>query len=264
MGLAMADVHAAGAGLFYLERDGALPAVLCVHGFCQSSAYWAPTLDRLASAGVRGIVPDLPGFAASAATPGPYTMEGYADRLAGLLDALGLGQVALVGGSMGGVVAQHLALRHPRRLRRLVLVATGAAMADPGAALAKADATAVAPWDAEAVRPMVDGFFHRRPPDKELDQYRHIALAASHEAAVEAMRSNARSRTLELLGRIDVPTLIVQGRHDRARTPEHGAEMRERIPGARLVVLEGSGHTPQLEEPEAFHQVVLPFLLEQR
>ena len=57
-----------------------------------------------------------------------------------------------------------------------------------------------------------------------------------------------------------VPTLIVQGRHDRTRTPEHGAEMASQIGGAQLFVLEGSGHTPQIEEPEAFWEVALPFL----
>src|SRR5215510_3950703 len=93
------------------ERAGVEPAVLYVHGYCQASAYWAPTLERLAAAGVRGLAPDLPGFGASAGHPGPYTMEAYADGLAALLDARGLARVALVGGSMGGVVAQHLALR---------------------------------------------------------------------------------------------------------------------------------------------------------
>jgi pimeloyl-ACP methyl ester carboxylesterase len=58
-----------------------------------------------------------------------------------------------------------------------------------------------------------------------------------------------------------VPTLIVQGRHDRARTPEHGTEMRKRIAGSRLEVIEEAGHTPQLEQPDAFHAVALPFLL---
>ena len=80
-----------------LERPGVEPAVLCVHGYCQSSVYWAPTLDRLARAGVRGLAPDLPGFGASARLPGPYTMEAYADGLAALLDARRLERVALVG-----------------------------------------------------------------------------------------------------------------------------------------------------------------------
>jgi pimeloyl-ACP methyl ester carboxylesterase len=248
-------------GVYRLERAGGEPAVVCVHGYCQSSAYWAPTLDRLAAAGRRGLAPDLPGFGASAGLPGPYTMESFADRLAALLDARGLARVALVGGSMGGVVAQHFALRHPARLDRLLLVATGAAMADPAAGLARADAVAAAPWNEEAIRPVVAGFFREPPAAAALADYRRIALAAAHPAAIEAMRSNAGSRTLERLDQIAVPTLIIQGRHDRARTPEHGAAMRDRIPGARLEILEGSGHTPQLEEPDAFHALALPFLL---
>ena len=87
-----------------------------------------------------------------------------------------------------------------------------------------------------------------------------IARSASKAAAVEAARSNATLRTLERLGEIRVPTLLIQGRHDRARTPEHGALMCEHIPDARLHVLENSGHTPQLEEPEAFARVAMPFL----
>ena len=247
--------------MYCLEQPGAGPAVLCVHGYCQSSAYWAPTLERLARVGARGLAPDLPGFGASAHLPGPYTMEAYADALAALLDARGLDRVALAGSSMGGVVAQHFALRHPARLTRLLLVATGALMGDPAAGLARADAVAAAPWDDAAARPVVAGFFRSPPPAADLARYRQIARGASHQAAVEAARSNATSRTLDRLAEIRVPTLIVQGRHDRARTPEHGAAMRDRIPGARLEVLERSGHTPQLEEPEAFHALALPFLL---
>ena len=244
-----------------VERGGAEPAVLMIHGYCQSSAYWAPTVERLAAAGARALAPDLPGFGASARLPGPYTMEAYADGLVALLDARGLGPVVLAGGSMGGVVAQQVALRHPSCVVRLLLVATGAAMGDPAAGLAFADAVAAAPWDAAAVAPIVSRFFRESPPTSRAEEYQRIAREASHEAAVEAARSNARSNTLERLGQIRVPTLIVQGRHDRARTPEHGAVMRDRIPGARLEILERSGHTPQLEEPESFHALALPFLL---
>jgi pimeloyl-ACP methyl ester carboxylesterase len=251
-------------GHFCLEGLGREPAVACIHGYCQSSAYWAPTVGRLAAAGVRALAPDLPGFGASAKAPGPYTMETYADGLAALLDARGIQRIMLVGGSMGGVVAQHFALRHPTRLVRLLLVATGAVMADPTAALAGAEARAAAPWDEAAVRPIVDGFFRQAPPPDRVAELRRIALSASHAAAIEAARSNARSRTVERLGEIRVPTLIIQGRHDRARTPEHGAVLRDAIPGARLAVLEQSGHTPQLEEPDAFHAIALPFLLEGR
>ncbi len=247
-----------------IEQPGREPAVLCIHGYCQSSAYWAPTIERLGKAGARALAPDLPGFGASASLPGPYTMPAYADRLAELLDARGLRQIVLVGGSMGGVVAQHFALRYPARLVRLLLVATGAFIADPTAGLARADAIAAAPWDAAAVQPIAAGFFYRTPGPAERQEYQRIARMASHQAAVEAARSNAESRTLDRLGEIQVPTLIIQGHHDKARTPEHGALMRDRIPGARLEVLENSGHTPQLEEPEAFYAIALPFLLARR
>jgi pimeloyl-ACP methyl ester carboxylesterase len=254
-----------GVGLLHaLEHAGSAPAVVCLHGWCQSSAYWAPTLDRLAAGGVHGLAPDLPGFGASARLPGPYTMEGFADTLARLLDERGLGQVVLVGGSMGGVVAQHFVLRHPGRVRRLLLVATGAATADPAAALARADALADAIWDKALIAPAVQAFFHHPPPPAEVDRYGQIALMASQPAAVEAARSNARSRTLERLDAIEIATLIVQGRHDRVRTPEHGKLMQERIRGACLEIVEQAGHTPQLEDPAAFHEIALPFLTADR
>jgi pimeloyl-ACP methyl ester carboxylesterase len=244
-----------------IERAGRGPTVVCVHGFCQSSAYWAPTLDRLAAQGAAALAPDLPGFAGSAAEPGPYSMPALADAVAALLDRRGLSQVILVGGSMGGVVAQHFALRHPTRVLRLVLVATGAFTADPPGALAKADIVAASRWNEETVTPIVAGFFWKTPPAKKVAEYRAIAMQASQPAAVEAARSNASLRTFEVLGRIAAPTLIIQGRHDRARTPEHGADMRARMTNARIEVIEDAGHTPQLEQPEKFHEIALPFLL---
>jgi 3-oxoadipate enol-lactonase len=244
-----------------IERAGSGPTIVCIHGFCQSSAYWAPTLDLLAANGVSAVAPDLPGFAGSAHEAGPYTMPALADAVAALLDRRGLQQVVLAGGSMGGVVAQHFVLRHPQRVLRLLLVATGAATADPASALAKADIMAAAPWNAETVTPIVAGFFYNAPAPDKFAAYRTIAMAASQPAAVEAARSNASLRTLEDLGRIDVPTLIVQGRHDKARTPEHGAQMRALLPHGALEVIEDAGHTPQLERPEEFHAVALPFLL---
>lgn len=246
--------------MFALERKGTEPAIVFVHGFCQSSAYWAASLDRVAERGVRAFAVDLPGFAASAKLGGPYTMAGLADALALQFDAWGLRQVTLVGGSMGGVVAQHFALRHPGRLQRLLLVATGGFTLNEKLALEKADALGAAAWNEETVTPMVDGFFHRRPSAAMLVEYRKIALSASQQAAVGAARSNATNRTFDQLAAIRAPTMIIQGRHDRVRTPEHGADMRDRIAGSVLAVIEDAGHTPQLEQPESFHDVALPFL----
>ncbi len=244
-----------------IERAGRAPTVVCIHGFCQSSAYWSPTLDRLAAEGVGALAVDLPGFAGSATKSGPYTMPALADAVAAFLGQRGLKDIVLVGGSMGGVVAQHLVLRHPHYVSRLLLVATGAATGDPAGAQAKADVMATAPWNEDTVTPIVAGFFYSAPSPGKLAEYRAIAMQASHQAAVEAARSNANLRTLEDLGRIAVPTLIVQGRYDKARTVEHGQLMQSLLPDATLTVIEDAGHTPQLGRPSEFHTVAVPFLL---
>lgn len=241
-------------------EPASLPVVF-IHGFCQSSAYWQPSCQLLAKHGVQALAPDMPGFAEAADMPGPYTMEGYADWLAGWLAARGVENVVVVGGSMGGVVAQHFVLRHPERVARLLLVATGAIAADPAGALLKADALEAGEWDEAAVAPIVAGFFHVTPPPDAVTRYRRIAHAARQTAAVAAARSNAQSNTFDRLTEISCPTLIIQGRHDRVRTPEHGALMQAQMPHAVLAVLEGCGHTPQLEEPGAFHALAVPFLL---
>lgn len=246
--------------MYFTERRGAGVPVVCLHGFCQSSAYWEPTLDRLAESGRAAIAPDLPGFGASADQPGPYTMEGYADAVARMLDKLGISRIVLVGGSMGGVVAQHFALRHSDRVKRLLLVATGAFTTDPAAALAKADILASGPWNAATAGPIVAGFFHQPQSGERQEMVTRIAKGASQAAAVEAARSNARSNTFDRLGSIAVPVMIIQGRHDKARTPEHAAAMQKQIADCQVAVLPNSGHTPQLEEPDAFHDLALPFL----
>lgn len=244
-----------------IEQTGMGLPVVFIHGCCQSSAYWEPTLRHLATQGMGGLAPDLPGFAGSADLPGPYTMEAYADGLADFLAARGIDNVLLVGGSMGGVVAQHFVLRHPNRVARLLLVATGAATADPAGALLKADAMEAGAWDEATVAPIVAGFFHTPPAEVDVVRYRQIARQARQTAAVQAARSNAQSSTFNRLREIGVPVLIIQVRHDRARTPEHGALMRAQIPQAELAVLEGSGHTPQLEQPDAFRALAVPFLM---
>ena len=121
-----------------------------------------------------------------------------------------------------------------------------------------------ASWNEATVTPMVNGFFHQPPSAAMLAEYRRIALSASQAAAVEAARSNATNRTFDDLASIRAPTMIIQGRHDLVRTPEHGGEMRDRIAGSVLAVIEDAGHTPQLEQPQRFHDIALPFLLQQR
>ena len=101
--------------------------------------------------------------------------------------------------------------------------------------------------------------FFKRPP-LDLEPYVQAALRAGRDAVVESSRSSAGIDLRQDLPRISVPTLIVQGGLDPSRTPELGAEMAKLIPRGKLHVVEGVGHTPMLEDPEAWRRVFQQFL----
>ena len=235
--------------LHALESTGRPPAVLFIHGFGQSSIYWQEWVELLGDCGIRAIAVDLPGFGQSALVKGPYTMEAMADAVARFIEERRLGAVTLAGSSMGSTVAQFVTLRHPRLVRRLLLTATSAS--PPPRISAPLDPVAARnEWAKRDTRAMVDGFFASGSPPAD--------------RAAEATEANQNWTTLERLPEIKVPTLIIQGRHDAAKSPQQGELMAGRMPRARVIVLENSSHTPQSDEPEAFRQAALPFLLDGR
>jgi pimeloyl-ACP methyl ester carboxylesterase len=245
--------------LAYLSDGTGDAAVIFVHGMCQASIFWEPTLRELPP-GFRGYAVDLPGFGDSHDVPGPYSIASHAEAVQTFLVAHDLHDVILVGNSMGGVVCQTVAVRHPERLAKLVLVSTGPCTADPAAALAAADREEQGTWDRAAAADYVEHFFVRPPAD--LEPYVDAAFKATHRARVDTRRSSARTDLRPDLGRISVPTLIVQGERDGSRTPEVGAMMAGLIPDAELHVVDGVGHTPMLEDPatwrQVFHQFITP------
>lgn len=229
---------------------------------CQSSVFWQPTLEDL-PASYRGYALDLPGFGGSHAVPPEgetYTIEGHAAAVAGFLDAHALTDVVLVGNSLGGVVCQMAAIRHPERLSRLVLVSTGPSTPNPTAALAAADEEERQVWDRAAAADYVNHFFVRPPAD--LEPFIDAAALASLRGRVETRRSSARTNLRPDLPRIAIPTLIVQGERDGARTPAVGAEMVALIPNSHLEVVSGVGHTPMLEAPDVWRRIFHGFLAE--
>ena len=246
---------------FRRSGEGDRPIVF-VHGMCQSSVFWQPTLDEL-PAGFRGYALDLPGFGGSRDVPPSgetHTIEGHAEAVAGFLAANDLHGVVLVGNSMGGVVCQMLAVRHAERLSKLVLVSTGPNVPDPAAAMAAADREAHAAWDRVAAADYVAHFFVRPPSD--LEPYVDAALQSGRRGRVETRRSSAETDLRPDLTRITIPTLIIQGERDAGRTPAIGAQMAKLIPNARLEIVPGVGHTPMLEDPVTWRRIFHGFLAE--
>jgi 3-oxoadipate enol-lactonase len=249
------------AELSVVERGRGKPVVL-LHSLLADAGSWAPLADRLAGT-ARLIVPNLPGFGASPAVEGG--LAGIAAAVAATIRAHAPDQaVAVVGNGFGGFVAQRLVLDHPTLVARLVLIGTGARFSDPGraafagmrrraadAGLAAIADTAMArlfqPAFAEQHKAVVDG---RRAAFLRTDP----AMFAAACAALEALDLSAEA------GRIACPTLILAGVEDQATPPAMAEGLAALLPDARLEILDGLAHVPQMQDPERIARAIEGFL----
>jgi pimeloyl-ACP methyl ester carboxylesterase len=248
--------------LHYEERGSGNPLLL-VPGIPAIASDWAPLAERLADTR-RVIAYDNRGSGASTVTPAPYTTAGLAADAIGLLDALGVEQADVFGMSLGGMIAQELAIGWPRRVKRVVLGCThcGRAHAAPPAREAgRAFAMATDDWAERmhalapfAFAPGVDAellsaFTAKKAGDvQDPEGYRgQIEAALTHDA-------------YDRLPLIDRPTLIVTGDADQVIPARSSEVLRARIPGARLVVVERAGHLFFLERPDESVRLLEDFL----
>ncbi|CAM5289361.1 MULTISPECIES: alpha/beta fold hydrolase [Streptomyces] len=247
------------------EADGA--TVLLVHGHPFDHTMWAPQTTALAAAGHRVIVPDLRGYGASQVVPGTTRLEVFAADLAALLDHLGVTERIVLGGlSMGGQIVMECARRFPHRLRALVLADTFAHAETPEGRRAR---------NAMADRLLREGMggYTEEVLDKMIaprtiaarpavaEHVRRMMRGTPPEGAAAALRGRAeRPDYTTTLARLAVPALVAVGRDD-TYTPVADAEfLRDRIPDARLTVIEDAAHLPNLEQPDAFDAALTGFL----
>jgi pimeloyl-ACP methyl ester carboxylesterase len=235
------------------ERGEGEP-VLLLHGGGgpQTVAGFADLLA--ATRPVRVLTPVHPGFAG---TPRPDALDsiGALARLyAGLLDALDLTGVTVIGNSIGGWITAELALLDSPRVRRVVLVdAVGIAV--PGHpvvdffALGLDEVAEHSYFDPAAFRIDLDAL----PPAAR------AAMAGNRAALAVYGGTGMTDPTLrERLAGVRVPTVVVWGEADRIADPDYGAALADAIPGAAFELLRGTGHLPQLETPELLRDTLLP------
>lgn len=246
-------------------EGGAGRALLLVHAFPLGAAMWRPQIAAVPD-GWRFLAPDLRGFGGACPVPPATSMDAHAGDLVGLLDALGLARAVVCGLSMGGYVAFALHRLASDRIAGLVLCDTRAEADTPEARdnrramrdlLGRRGPRVVA----DLMLPRLLGDTTRRVSPGLADVVRGLVEANAAEgidAAIEALMSRPDA-TPQLSG-IRIPVLVVAGEEDTLTPIAFHETLRDGIPGARLAVIPGAGHLPNLEQPDAFNAVLHQFL----
>lgn len=253
--------------LFYVDRGSGDP-VLLVHGLAGDHTAWAPQLARL-SERYRVVAFDNRGAGQSTQRDEPVTTEDLAGDTLGLLDALGIERAHVVGRSMGGAVAQHMALRSPERIASLVLLASFARL-DPLGRRVLTNMREVLEWTgswAAHARHSVQNFVSARFFDERPEAVELIERLIGGETRLPAcyVRQNhacLEHDTLPQLAGIGAPTLIMGGGLDPICSPTATAWLGA-IPGSETVLFEQSSHFFLLEEPERFTAALEGWLAQQ-
>ena len=261
-----------GLTLCYQEQGEGEP-ILILPGLATSIDYWQFNIPALA-AGHRVVALDLPGLGKSAKpADAGYEMSWLVERIVEFMDAKGVGRAAVIGGSAGGHLGLMLALAHPERVSKLVLVGTVGNW-DPMTPLQ--DLAIRCFWtDAAAVHllrvgwPIVFGWLFEQPSEfsKYLRRY-DMALRADRarytpygRATGRTMKSLLYSTCRDRLGEIKCPVLLVYGEHDHIHRGENlEKHYREHLPDVRLVLVPHAAHAVMVDQPAIFNQRVLEFL----
>ena len=256
------------------DLDAGVVPLLLVAGFASDSQSWLPVRQALA-AGRPLILPDnrgsgrtvFTGRTQGRAQGRDISVRAMAEDCAALLDHLGVSRVHVLGHSLGGYIAQDLALRWPELVDGLVLAATTAHCSPRSRELVQgwaADLEAGMDW-APWYREVFQWIFTKRLLDNpaQLDVAVQYAVDYPYPSTLEDVRAQARA-ILDFDRRVDLPglqarTLVLCGAEDILFPPEESREL-EAIPGARTEIVNGAAHSIHMEQPEAFVRSVLGFL----
>lgn len=257
----MPTLRTNGIDLHY-ETAGQGEPLLLLHGLGSRSEDWQLQLPAFAGR-YRVITADMRGHGRTSKPPGPYSVPMMAADVFGLLDGLGVESAHVAGLSMGGMIAFQMAVDRPERVRSLVIINSGPELVARtfNERLRVGQRLALARLFKPARTAQFLG--PRLFPKPEQKQLRQLFMAQWAENDPQAYRAAMRAlvgwSVLDRIGAIRCPTLVISG--DRDYTPVAAKEgYTARIPGARLVVIEDSGHATPIDQAERFNACVLEFL----
>jgi pimeloyl-ACP methyl ester carboxylesterase len=277
--LPVQHVDVGGVDVAYVDSGGSGPPIVFIHGLSSYLSFWEYQIPYFAKTH-RVLALDLPGYGASGRPDAPYTPPWYADVVSDWMSAVGVERAAVVGHSMGGQVAVHLALSHPERVERLALSApAGFERFSAGAARFMrtfwTESRAMEATEEQVRSNFTTSVFNRSDAGVERLIEERVRLGQSSRfggTSVAVSRSVAGMLDHLVVDRardVKAPTLIVYGTDDRmipnpvfngGRTRTIAEQAAKAIPGARLVLVPGGGHTVHHDEPAAFNAALEEFL----
>ena len=244
--------------IFFTVKSGPTegPRLVLLHGAGGSRLHWPAGLRQLVGATVYTL--DLPGHGRSEGQ-GCEAISCYADVVAAFLDAAGLDRVTVVGHSMGGAIAQTLALDHSRRVSAVGLIATGARLRVSPVILETIQ------QDFERAVELITRYAWSPQADASLTDLGRDALQdTGPDVLLNDFLACDRFDVMDRLDEIQVPALVVSGTADRLTPAKYARFLTERIPNTRLVTVDGAGHMVMLERPEVVTEAIRDFVPHQR
>ena len=248
----------------HYEVEGEGRPILFLAGMGLDLSVWYPVTRHLEDS-FTCVLMDNRGAGHSEATPGPYTITQLAADSAALLEGLGIENAGVAGHSMGGCVAQQLAIDFPKRVGGLVLVGTGPSgrSGDLGSTEeARAALSRTAGQAEEIVRgnmtvSVSPRYLSARPEDFERLVADRLSKRPRGRGVSGQRAACAVFDVTDELGLISCPTLVIHGADDQIAAVDRGERLASSIPDAELVVLEGVGHMPQWEAPERLAEEII-------
>ena len=254
----------------YWESHGEGTPLVLVMGIGYDATLWELHQVPWFSKHFQTIVFDNRDVGRSSRASGAYTIADMAYDVVGLLDGLGIERAHLLGLSMGGMICQEFAIRHPNRLIKLVLTGTGAAQArakfDPISiwSFVKAHDSEGLTFAAQQFIWLFSESFRRN--HEAVDNTMQMLASNPNPVSAEAFQRQAEAYvkhdTLSRLGRVTAPTIVISGEQDRLTPPWICREVADAIPNAKYLLVEGDGssHVLPLERPDDFNRAALSFL----
>ncbi len=256
---------------YELAGPGDLRPVVLIHGFSVPCFIWDSTFAALVSANHRVLRYDLLGRGYSDRPRVRYDIGLFVEQLLELLDGLDIGEVDLVGLSMGGAIATRFTVEHSARVRRLALIDPIGTEPMPLNLLYEA---ALLPGISEAalgvfgtegmLSSLASDFFDPSEIARFRDQYRaQMQFRGFKRAILSTLRNgavNGSPQAYDALGQLNTPVLLIWGRDDRTLPLAQSTPILKRVPRAEFHIIDGAGHIPNVERPDVVHPILLDFL----